>query len=160
MESYAELSYMETSLQLLQIKVEIEGLHKEKAVIEKLIQKKLREQSELIQKNLRFIKIVNKTSGGSDHYSPKKCGVNPPTPQKLTDPPKHVPLMITTTHNIASPKNGQDSVLFSNSDQLSRHMITHEDVSSEGENNSADNHGGSEKNKIRSRSRGSYQVKF
>ena len=40
MESYAELAYMETSLQLLQIKDEIEGLHKQKEVIENLIEKK------------------------------------------------------------------------------------------------------------------------
>ena len=72
MESYAELSYMETSLQLLQIKEDIEGLYKERQVIDQKLQIKLREQAELTEKNLRFIKIVKKSTSGSDHYSPKK----------------------------------------------------------------------------------------
>ena len=82
MDSYAELSYMESSLQLLQIKEDIEGLYRERQAIDMKLQKKLREQAELTEKNLRFIKIVKKTTNGSDYYSPKKRGVNPPTPKK------------------------------------------------------------------------------
>ena len=58
MESYAELSFMETSLQLLQIKDNIERLHIEKAVIEKKIDQKLHEKARLVDRNLRFIRIV------------------------------------------------------------------------------------------------------
>ena len=57
-ESYAELSFMETSLQLLQIKDDIERLHTEKAVIEKKIDQKLHEEVKLVDRNLRFIRIV------------------------------------------------------------------------------------------------------
>ena len=44
-ESYAELSFMETSLQLLQIKDDLERMYTEKAVIEKKIDQKLHEQA-------------------------------------------------------------------------------------------------------------------
>ena len=72
MESYAELSFMETSLQLLQIKDDIERLHTAKAVIEKKFDQKLHEQVRLVDRNLRFIRIIKWTKGGAEHYWPKK----------------------------------------------------------------------------------------
>ena len=123
MESYAELSYMETSLQLLQIKDEIEGLHKQKEVIENLIKKKLREQSELMQKNLRFIKIVKKASGGSEHYSPKKRGISPPTPKKSDYASNHVPPATNTTPNLASSINGKDSLVAQDNEMTDEEIL-------------------------------------
>ena len=81
MDSYAELRYMETSCQLLQIREEISSLTKQKEAIERKIKEKQYEEADLCKINLRFIKIVQKTKG-SDNYSPEKWGVKPGTPSK------------------------------------------------------------------------------
>ena len=72
MKSYAELLFMETSLQLLQIKDDLERLHTEKTVREKKIDQKLHEQARLVDRNLTFIKIVEWRKDSTEHYSPKK----------------------------------------------------------------------------------------
>ena len=81
MDSYAELWYMETSCQLLQICEEISSLTKQKEAIERKIKEKQYEEADLCKINLHFIKIVQKTKG-SDNYSPEKWGVKPHTPSK------------------------------------------------------------------------------
>ena len=82
MESYYELSYMESSVQLLNLHDEIRGLQKEKQEIDQKLQAKLKEELELSAKNLCMLKIVNKKMG-ADKYSPKKHGVGPLTPKSL-----------------------------------------------------------------------------
>ena len=81
MDSYAELWYMETSCQLLQICEEISSLTKQKEAIERKIKEKQYEEADLYKINLHFIKIVQKTKGG-DNYFPEKWGVKPGTPSK------------------------------------------------------------------------------
>ena len=81
MESYYELSYMESSVQLLNLRDEIRGLQKEKQEMDQKLQAKIKEELELSAKNLRMLKIVNQKMG-ADKYSPKKHGVGPPTPKK------------------------------------------------------------------------------
>ena len=81
MESYYELSYMESSVQLLNLRDKIRGLQKEKQEIDQKLQAKLKEELELSAKNLRMLKIVNQKVG-ADKYSPKKHGVGPPTSKK------------------------------------------------------------------------------
>ena len=78
---YAELRYMVTSYQLLQIHEEISSLTKQKEAIERKIKEKQYEEADLCKINLFFIKIVQKTKG-SDNYSPEKRGMKPGTPSK------------------------------------------------------------------------------
>ena len=81
MDSYAELWYMETSCQLLQMCEEISSPTKQKEAIERKIKEKQYEEADLCKINLRFINIVQKTKG-SDNYSPEKRGVKSGTPSK------------------------------------------------------------------------------
>ena len=81
MDSFYELSYMESSVQLLNLRDEIKGLQKDKCDLEQKIQLKQKEEVELSAKNLRWLKIVNQKMG-ADKYSPKKKGIYPPSPKK------------------------------------------------------------------------------
>ena len=63
MDSFYELSYMEPSVQLLNLHDEIKGLQKEKGDIEQKIQLKQKEEAELSAKNIHWLKIINKKNG-------------------------------------------------------------------------------------------------
>ena len=83
MESFYELSYMESSVQLLNLREEIKKLQTEKEQIEQNIRLKQKQEAELSVKNLRWLRIVNQKMG-AEKYSPKKRGIHPPTPKKCT----------------------------------------------------------------------------
>ena len=82
MDSYHELVYMETSLQILNLGDEIRSLQRKRDDIQRTIDEKLKKQAELRAKKDRFLRIINITKG-SGHYSPEKRGVHHPTPKKV-----------------------------------------------------------------------------
>ena len=82
MDSFYELSYMESSVQLLNLYDEIKGLQRDKCEIEQKFQLKQKEEVELSAKNLHQLKIVNQKLG-ADKYSPKKKGIYPPSPKSV-----------------------------------------------------------------------------
>ena len=83
MESFYELLYVESSVQLLNLHDEIKGLQKEKSDIEQKIQLKQKEEAELSAKNIHWLKIINQQMGAKK-YSPKKK-VYPPSPKVFTN---------------------------------------------------------------------------
>ena len=88
MESYYELSYMETSVQIYNLREEIKILQREKDCIEQKIALKMKQDAELSAKNLRWMRIIKQKMGseGPEKYSPKKRGICPPTPNKKSSP--------------------------------------------------------------------------
>ena len=78
---FHELSYMKASLDLVQIKEDIEILLKERHMIDKKIETKTREQNELTEKCVCHIRVLSKKGMTGDYYCPKKRGITS-TPHK------------------------------------------------------------------------------
>ena len=87
-QSFHELTYMETSCQLLTLRHEITNLRVQRRQIElklqgqmkeidEKLQQKSKQEAQLSAKNLRFLRIIQRTKG-ADNYSPKKHGIVPP----------------------------------------------------------------------------------
>ena len=72
---YHELSYMKASLELVDVKEEIEQLLKEKNALDQKLERKSREQNELTEKCMRHIRVLKRKGMTSDFYCPKKRGV-------------------------------------------------------------------------------------
>ena len=79
------ISYMETSCELLKIQQEISCLQMNKQQIEQRIKDKKEQYEDIAARNLQYLKIIQWTKGVG-HYSPNKCGVYPSTPKKLQHP--------------------------------------------------------------------------
>ena len=81
----------------------------------------MREQAELTEKNLRFIKIVKENyASSSDYYSPKKRGVNPPTPNKGSYAPNYFPS--TRTKLVAKGPPSSKLVSGGSNDSQTNHL--------------------------------------
>ena len=72
---YHELSYMKASLELVDVKEEIEHLLKEKNALDQKVERKSREQNELTEKCMRHIRVLKRKGMTGDFYCPKKRGV-------------------------------------------------------------------------------------
>ena len=72
---YHELSYMKVSLELVEVKEEIEHLMKEKYALDQKLERKSREQNELTEKCMRHIRVLKRKGMTGDFYCPKKWGV-------------------------------------------------------------------------------------
>ena len=72
---FHELSYMKASLELVDVKEEIEHLLKEKNALDQKLETKSREQNELTEKCMRHIKVLKRKGMSSDFYCPNKRGV-------------------------------------------------------------------------------------
>ena len=106
---YHELSYMKASLELVDVKEEIEHLLKEKYVLDQKLERKSREQNELTEKCMRHIRVLKRKGMTSDFYCPKKRGVTV-TPTK-TCASSYAPNYIPSPHSYApnyvpSPQGG------------------------------------------------------
>ena len=66
---------MKASLELVDVKEEIEHLLKEKNALDQKLETKSREQNELTEKCMRHIKVLKRKCMTSDFYCPKKRGV-------------------------------------------------------------------------------------
>ena len=66
---------------------------------------------------------MNKASGGSEHYSPKKRGVNPPTPKKSDYASSYVPPATNTTPNLASSINGKDNLVAQDTEMTDEEIL-------------------------------------
>ena len=97
MDSFYELLYMESSIQLLNLHEEISKMQKEREDLEKTIKIK-EEEVELATKNMCWLKIANQKMGAKK-YSPKKQGLFLPSPKKC------LPLAM-----VSSPKSSSCSV--------------------------------------------------
>ena len=73
---FHELSYMQSSLNLLQTKDEIEQLLRERHMVDKKLEAKTREQNDLTEKCMRHIRVLRKKGMTGDFYSPKKHGIS------------------------------------------------------------------------------------
>ena len=93
---FHELNYMKSSLELLDVKEEIEGLLRDKHVLEKKIETKIRTQNELTEKCIRHIRVLRKKGMTGDFYCPKKRGV-------LSTPIKNASYQINSSPRVASP---------------------------------------------------------
>ena len=69
---FHKLNYMKSSLELLNVKEEIEGLLHDKHVLEKKIETKIWTQNELTEKCIRHIRVLRKKGMMGDFYCPKK----------------------------------------------------------------------------------------
>ena len=106
MDNFYELSYMESSIQLLKLQEEIRGLKKEKEQLEQQIELKEKKETELSEKNLHWLKIVNEKMG-VDKYSPQKRGLQHPSPKKVVMTPivctMYSPVKPTTSSSYSKP---------------------------------------------------------
>ena len=92
MNSFHELTYMETSCMLLKLKEEIDTLSKTKAHIQDEMNKKIKDidhkiamkmelLAQILARNICYLHVIEKTKG-SGYYSPQKCGISAITPTK------------------------------------------------------------------------------
>ena len=106
---YHELSYMKASLELVDVKEEIEHLLKEKYVLDQKLERKSREQNELTEKCMRHIRVLKRKGMTSDFYCPKKRGVMV-TPTKTgasSYAPNYIPSPRSYAPNyVPSPQSG------------------------------------------------------
>ena len=133
-QSFHELTYMETSCQLLTLRHEITNLCVQKRQIEltlqgqmkeidEKLQQKRKEEAQLSAKNLRFLRIIQRTKG-ADNYSPKKHGIVPPKatiPEGSSctaevQPPS--PTASATQNQSRSPDPNSTSSLITNTEQV------------------------------------------
>ena len=91
---FHELTYMKASLELMDVKEEIDHLIRERHVLDQKIEAKNREQNELTEKCMRHIRVLKRKGMTGDFYCPKKLGVWQPQ-QKQED---QVMLQITHHH--------------------------------------------------------------
>ena len=105
---YHELSYMKASLELLDVKEEIEHLLKEKNVLDQKLERKSREQNELTEKCMRHIRVLKRKGMTGDFYCPKKRGVMV-TPTKTgasSYAPNYIPSPRSYDPNYVPPPQG------------------------------------------------------
>ena len=106
---YHELSYMKASLELVDVKEEIEHLLKEKYALDQKLERKSREQNELTEKCMRHIRVLKRKGMTSDFYCPKKWGVMV-TPTKTgasSYAPNYIPSPRSYAPNyVPSPQGG------------------------------------------------------
>ena len=72
---FHELTYMKASLELMDVKEEIDHLIRERHVLDQKIEAKNREQNELTEKCMRHITVLKRKGMMGDFYCPKKRGV-------------------------------------------------------------------------------------
>ena len=72
---FHELTYMKASLELMDVKEEIDHLIRERHVLDQKIEAKNREQNELTEKCMRHIRVLKRKGMTGDFYCPKKRGV-------------------------------------------------------------------------------------
>ena len=105
---YHELSYMKASLELVDVKEEIEHLLKEKNVLDQKLERKSREQNELTEKCMRHIRVLKRKGMTGDFYCPKKRGVMV-TPTKTgasSYAPNYIPSPCSYDPNYVPPPQG------------------------------------------------------
>ena len=106
---YHELSYMKASLELVDVKEEIDHLLKEKNALDQKLERKSREQNELTEKGMRHIKVLKRKGMTSNFYCPKKWGVTV-TPTKTgasSYAPNYIPSPRSYAPNyVPSPQGG------------------------------------------------------
>ena len=78
---FHELSYMQSSLELANVKEQIEVLMRDRHIIEKKIEEKTHEQNDLTEKCVRHLRVLRKKGMTADFYCPKKRGITA-TPTK------------------------------------------------------------------------------
>ena len=84
---------MQSSLDLLPTKDEIEQLLRERHMVDKKLEAKTREQNDLTEKCIRHIRVLRKKGMTEDFYSPEKHGISA-TPTKAMSgsyTPNYVP---------------------------------------------------------------------
>ena len=105
---YHELSYMKASLELVDVKQEIEHLLKEKYALDQKLERKSKEQNELTTKCMRHIRVLKRKGMTSDFYCPKKRGVMV-TPTKTgasSYAPNYIPSPCSYDPNYVPPPQG------------------------------------------------------
>ena len=105
---YHELSYMKASLELVDVKEEIEHLLKEKYALDQKLERKSKEQNELTEKCMRHIRVLKRKGMTSDFYCPKKRGVMV-TPTKTgasSYAPNYIPSPRSYDPNYVPPPQG------------------------------------------------------
>ena len=105
---YHELSYMKASLELVDVKEEIEHLLKEKNALDQKLERKSREQNELTKKCMRHIRVLKRKGMTGDFYCPKKQGVMV-TPTKTgasSYAPNYIPSPRSYDPNYIPPPQG------------------------------------------------------
>ena len=105
---YHELSYMKASLELVDVKEEIEHLLKEKNALDQKLERKSREQNELTEKCMRHIRVLKRKGITGDFYCPKKRGVMV-TPTKTgasSYAPNYIPSPRSYDPNYVPPPQG------------------------------------------------------
>ena len=105
---YHELSYMKASLELVDVKEEIEHLLKEKNALDQKLERKSREQNELTEKCMRHIRVLKRKGMTGDFYCPKKWGVMV-TPTKTgtsSYAPNYIPSLHSYDPNYVPPSQG------------------------------------------------------
>ena len=88
---FHKLSYMQRSLELANVKEEIEGLLRDWHIIDKKLEEKTHEQNDLTEKCVHHLRVLRRKGMTADFYCPKKQGVTA-TPVKsnglYVTPPK------------------------------------------------------------------------
>ena len=84
---------MKASLELVDVKEEIEHLLKEKYALDQKLERKSKEQNELTEKCMRHIRVLKRKGMTSDFYCPKKRGV------MVTPTKTRVPVMLQITYH-------------------------------------------------------------
>ena len=69
---FHELSYMKASLELMEVKEEIDHLIRERHVLDQRLEVKNREQNELTEKSMRHIRVLKRKGMTGEFYCPKK----------------------------------------------------------------------------------------
>ena len=82
---FHKLSYMQRSLELANVKEEIEGLLRDRHIIDKKLEEKMHEQNDLTDKCVHHLRVLQRKGMTADFYCPKKRGVTV-TPVKSNGP--------------------------------------------------------------------------
>ena len=82
---FHKLSYMQRSLELANVKEEIEGLLRDRHIIDKKLEEKTHEQNDLTEKCVHHLHVLWRKGMMADFYCPKKWGVTA-TPVKSNGP--------------------------------------------------------------------------
>ena len=82
---FHELTYMQRSLELANVKEEIEKLHRDRHFIDKKIEEKTHLETDLTEKCIRHLQVLRRKGATPDSYCPKKRGVTS-TPIKSRSP--------------------------------------------------------------------------
>ena len=83
---------MQASLELVDVKEEIEKILKEKHLLDERLEKKIREQNELTERCVRHIRVLKRKGMTGKYYCPKKRGITAtPTKQASSHAPNYFP---------------------------------------------------------------------